>query len=95
MRLVATRKSEQNDAVIDPWTMVHIGTGLAMGLMGFRAWPAFALAAGYEVLEQPFERSGFGQHTFKTSGPENVANSVMDVVVFMGAWYLGAAWNRT
>jgi hypothetical protein len=33
MRIVALKKSDQNHAVIDPWTVVHFSTGLAIGLM--------------------------------------------------------------
>lgn len=95
MKLVATTKSEQNEAMIDPWTIVHIGAGLAAGLVGMKLAPAATLAIGYEFVEQAFERSETGQKAFKTSGPEHPANAVLDVVVYLGAWYLGTQWNKT
>ncbi|MHA1573242.1 MAG: hypothetical protein ACTSX8_04550 [Alphaproteobacteria bacterium] len=95
MKLVATRKSEQNESVIDPWTIVHIGVGLASGLTGVKFGTTLALALGYEVAEQVFESSDVGQKLFKTSGPEIPANAALDVVVYMAAWYLGQRWNET
>lgn len=95
MKLVATRKAEQNKAVLDPWTGVHVGAGLAAGLMGMSFTTAMMLAVTYEFAEQALERSEEGQRMFKTSGPEHPLNAVADVVVFAAAWYLGALWNET
>lgn len=95
LKLVATRKSEQNEAVLDPWTGVHIGAGLAAGLMGMTFTSSMLLAVTYEFAEQAFERSDQGKQLFKTSGPEHALNAVADVVVFAAAWYLGNAWNQT
>ena len=33
MRFVATRKAEQNARGLDPWTLVHFSSGLALGLV--------------------------------------------------------------
>ena len=35
MQIVAFHKGEQNDAAFDPWSLVHMASGLALGLMGF------------------------------------------------------------
>lgn len=67
MKLVATRKSEQNTAALDPWTIVHLGTGLASGLMGVGFWTTFGGAVAYEILEQAAERHQVGQRLFKSS----------------------------
>ncbi len=95
MKILARSKSEQNEAAIDPWTVVHFGFGLASGLMGI-SWPVTMLAAAaYEVFEQGLERSEFGQDLFETSGPENLPNVVIDLGVYgLGVW-LGKRWNRT
>ncbi len=95
MRVIATRKSEQNDAAIDPWTVVHFGVGLAAGLMNIPFWPAMAAAAVYEVLEQGLERSEFGQELFETSGPENFANAMVDLGIFAVGHWLGTVWNES
>ena len=50
MNLVARRKSEQNKAVLDPWTVVHLAVGLAAGLMSFRFAPAGSSLTSLAVL---------------------------------------------
>ena len=61
MKLVATRKKDQNVAVIDPWTAVHAGMGLAIGLVGIPMHWALGGSVAYEFLERPFEAAGFGR----------------------------------
>jgi hypothetical protein len=93
MKIIATRKSEQNDAAIDPWTVVHFGVGLAFGLWGMPfLWSMFA-AGAYEIFEQALERSEVGQTIFTTSGPENIPNVIVDLGVFALGHQLGRAWN--
>lgn len=95
MKIVATKKKEQNRAVIDPWTAVHFASGLALGLVSapLRLW--LPLAAAYEVAEHYLEDSDFGKEIFDTSGPEVVPNAVLDLVVFAAGHQLGKLWNRT
>ena len=94
MKLVATRKSEQNEAVVDPWTAVHAGIGLAIGLVNIPAHWALAASIAYEFLERPFEEAQFGKTFFNVSRPENLPNQIVDVVVFMSAFELGRRWNK-
>ena len=93
MRLVARNKAEQNLAAVDPWTVVHAGTGLAVGLMGFSWGAALLGAVAYELLEQPLERAEFGKSLFNVSKPENRANQLVDVFVFMAGFRAGQSWN--
>jgi len=94
MKLVARSKKDQNRAALDPWTVVHFGNGLAMGLMDVpRRWSLVA-AVTYEVLEQVVERQEWGQEVFATSRPESAANALFDVAVFAAGHWLGARWNR-
>ena len=95
MKLIATRKSEQNEALADPWTLVHAGVGLAVGLMGFGLGAALVGAIAYELLEGPLERAEFGKSLFNVSKPEVLGNQVVDVGVFMLAVSAGRAWNKT
>lgn len=95
MRLIATRKQHQNRAAIDPWTLVHFSTGLALGLMAVPRRGSIGAAIGYELVEQVFERHEVGQRFFATSGPEEVMNAVVDVAVFAAGHALGERWNRT
>lgn len=95
MKIVATKKAEQNRAVIDPWTLVHFASGLALGLVKapLRLW--LPLAAAYELAEHYFEQSDTGKEVFDTSGPEIVPNVIVDLAVFAAGHQLGRGWNRT
>lgn len=95
MKIVGTRKAHQNQAAIDPWTVVHLSTGLAMGLMNIPLRWAVGASVAYEAAEQVFERYEWGQELFQTSGPESVSNAVMDTVVFAAGHWLGQRWNAT
>lgn len=95
MKLVATRKADQNLAALDPWTVVHFGIGLALGLMEIPARYALGMAVAYEVAEQFVEREEWGQELFETSRPETTVNAVFDVLVFGAGVWLGGRWNRS
>ena len=95
MRLVAIKKSHQNEAWIDPWSAVHATSGLALGLTGVGFWTSIAAAVIYDVLEQLFERSPYGQKFFNTSGPESWGNVITDLLLFSTGWYLGDKYNRS
>lgn len=93
MKLVATKKADQNQSIIDPWTAVHLGIGLAAGLVRANFWWSVGGAVAYEVFEQYFEKSSSGGKFFKTSGPEIPLNAVTDVLVFILGYKLGERWR--
>jgi hypothetical protein len=93
-KLIATKRSEQNQTVLDPWTVVHFGTGLAAGLVGLRMETTVGLGIAYEVGEQVFQRSDGGKTLFNISGPEPVENAIADILVLAAGHYLGNKWNR-
>jgi hypothetical protein len=95
VKIVATKKAEQNRAVVDPWTVVHFASGLALGLVDapLKLW--LPLAASYEVAEHYLEKSDAGKEMFNTAGPEIVPNALLDLVVFAAGHQLGRLWNRT
>lgn len=95
MKILARKKSDQNRAVLDPWTVVHFGMGLASGLVNAPRGLAVTLAVTYEVLEQYIERRDIGKEVFDTRGPEVVPNAIVDVAIFAAAHELGRRWNRT
>lgn len=95
MKLLATRKRDQNRAVVDPWTVVHFGTGLALGLMEIPLRTSLTAAVAYEAVEQVLERRRIGQELFEVSGPESIPNATVDVAVFLAGHLLGRRWNRT
>ncbi|MEK9502712.1 hypothetical protein [Gaopeijia maritima] len=95
MKLIALSKPDQNRAAIDPWTAVHFSAGLAAGLIEMHRETALGAALAYEVVEQVFERSDAGREFFKTSGPEEPANVVVDIAVFAFGYWLGERWNRS
>lgn len=95
MRLVARSKSDQNEAAIDPWTVVHLAAGLAAGLVGISFTKSMIAAAAYEFFEHGAEKTEWGQKLFKTEGPENIPNMIADLVVFGIGQQLGEYWNKT
>lgn len=95
MKFIATQKSDQNRKSIDPWTAVHLSTGLALGLMDIPLRWALSAAVAYELAEQVFERLEYGQKFFRTSGPEVVPNAIVDALVFAAGHWLGQKWNET
>jgi len=95
MRLVARSKAEQNRAAVDPWTAVHFTSGLAAGLTRVPLPWALAAAVAYEVVEQLGERRRPVQELFAVSGPESLANSLTDLVVFVLGHRLGKRWNAS
>lgn len=94
MMWMARDKAEQNAAVLDPWSVVHFGIGMAAGLVDAPATVAFGGALIYDIAEQGVERTGWGQQFFKTSGPESLGNVLGDIAVFGIGYYLGRKWNR-
>lgn len=93
MKLVATHPSEQNAAAVDPWTVVHTSAGLAAGLVHAPFWAAFGAAVVYELIEMRVERTGVGARFFRTSGPESLFNSAVDLGVFALGYWWGKKWN--
>ena len=92
---IARRKSEQNVATVDPWTAVHFAAGLAAGLAKLPPGWSLVAAVAYELGEQVFERTKFGQRFFAVSGPETYTNAAVDLVVFIAGQWLGRRWNET
>jgi len=95
MIAVAVRKEDQNEALFDPWSIVHFAFGLAFGLVGLPFVGAMGVAIAYDVLEHAFEKSEFGQRFFNTSGPESGWNIGGDLLLFAGGWMLGDRYNAT
>lgn len=94
MKFIATEKSDQNRAALDPWTAVHFSTGLALGLIEVpRRWALMASVV-YELAEQAFERREWGQAFFDVSGPESLPNALVDTGVFLAGHRLGRKWNE-
>lgn len=94
-KLFATKKSEQNVSVTDPWTAIHFSFGLATGLVDVPFGWMLAAAVGYELLERNVYGNESVLRFFHVSEPESPANSVADVVVATIGWYLGRRWNRS
>lgn len=95
MKIIATGKSDQNEAAFDPWTLVHLSSGLAAGLMEIPLRWAFGASLAYEVAEQWVERLEWGQEFFVTVGPESLPNVAVDSLAFLAGYRLGQMWNRT
>lgn len=90
MKLVATSKRDLDSAVIDPWSAVHLGSGLATGLVGVSPKQALIISLGYDlVFSFIFQRKTGLLHT---TGEEIVWNKAADVAAFMLGNYLGRRW---
>lgn len=95
MKLIASRKRQQNRAAIDPWTAVHFTSGLAAGLMDIPRNVSLPAAALYELAEQYVERTDWGKELLSTRGPESLPNVAMDLVAFALGQWTGERWNAT
>lgn len=95
MKLFATRKDEQNEAAIDPWTVVHFAAGLGLGLMNVSFRTALSASIGYEAAEQVVERQPWGERLFDVSGPESLPNVAFDLAAFAIGHRAGRWWNRS
>ncbi len=95
LKLLALRKADQNRAIVDPWTLVHLSTGLAFGLIDIPPRHAVFTAVAYELGEQRFERRESGREFFRTAGPESLVNAAVDVGAFLIGHWLGRRWNST
>lgn len=94
MKLLASTKSQQNSAILDPWSLVHFSAGLAAGLMRLPLQMVMPTAFAYELVEQVLERHRLGREVFKTAGPESPGNAITDIALFALGHWMGEAWNR-
>lgn len=83
--LLVSRQS--NRAVLDPWSLVHVGAGVGAAVVGMNPWLFVALATGYEVLEFQMEYPR-GSPIFGTKKPEWGLNMVADLSLAFGAFAL-------
>lgn len=95
MKLVALHHDDQNYALFDPWSVIHMSAGLFFGLVGVGPVLSMTAAVGYDLFEQVAERQPWGQHIFKTSGSETVPNIITDIALFALGWYLGNRYMNT
>ena len=95
MMLVATKKADQSLAILDPWSVVHGATGLALGLLGTRLSTALALAIVYELVEGRLQADPSVRSFWNVSRPESFANQVADVLVLGAGVIAGHRYNAT
>lgn len=95
MKIIAFEKQDQNEALVDPWSVVHFATGLAFGLIGLSGWKTLGAGVAWDIVEHFAEKAKFGQRFFNTSGPESWGNVATDLALFMGGWKLGQLYNST
>jgi hypothetical protein len=95
VKWLARAKPDQNEAAVDPWTVVHFAAGLAAGLVEMPYRWLLACSLAYEVVEQVAERNEVGQELFETSGPESLPNAAVDMLAITLGHQLGRRWNRT
>ena len=94
MNLVAWDKKDQNKALIDPWTIVHGGVGLAAGLVNIPMGWAVTAAVFYEIFEYSARHERQMRKFFVVSAPESLPNQVLDVVVLAVGVWAGHKYNE-
>lgn len=94
MKLIARYKEDQNQAAIDPWTAVHLTSGMVAGLTNMPFKASLVASTVYELSEQVFERQEWGQRLFAANGPEALPNAIADTVFFALGYGIGKWWNR-
>lgn len=91
--IVAEVVEEQNVALIDSWTPVHVGVGVGAGLLGINSG-LFALGLiAYEVIEYTSEYPD-GNWLFASKRPESLGNATTDVVAGLVGYYAGRLLRR-
>ena len=95
VKWVATSRAEQNSAALDPWSVVHFASGLALGLVGVSMPVGLAAGVAYEIVEHAAEKDPRWQQFFLTTGPESQINIVTDLVLLAGGLALGKRWRET
>lgn len=74
-----------NRAILDPWSLVHAGVGVAAALANINPWLVVAGATAYEVFEFQLEYPR-GSELLGTKRPEWALNMTADLVVLFGAF---------
>jgi hypothetical protein len=94
--IFALSSKDQNSALLDPWSLVHLASGLALGLIGVGLPVVASLGVAYEVAEFAAETSQPSvRRFFRISGPENLGNQVVDVALLVAGAKLGHLWRQT
>jgi hypothetical protein len=75
---LARSEEQTNAAVFDGWSLVHVLTGTAAGLVGLGAWLYLAASLTYELVEL-YHESPSGSRLFGSKRPEDSSNLVADV----------------
>ena len=95
MKLIATTRDQQNAAIFDPWSVVHLAVGLAAGLVGVSPGLGFRAAVAYEAVElySESQSAGIARQIFLTRGPESLPNIAADLALFALGQQLGLHWR--
>lgn len=64
-------------AAADSWTVVHVGSGLVLGVLGVPAVLTIAALVGFEVVEAFLRREGGRGALFASETPGNVFVDVL------------------
>ena len=72
-----------NNSFLDWWTLVHLGTGIGLGLIKIPRPYAYPLLIGFEILENIAMRKGFEELFKEKEGP---INAISDILVASGGY---------
>ena len=88
MKAIASTRADNGSAVIDPWSAVHFGSGLAVGLASL----SFTQTIAIMVLSELSKRLVV-ERIHKEE--EEIHNQISDALLFVVGWKAGRMWNDT
>lgn len=73
-----------NHAVVDRYTIAHLGVGLVYGALGLSFLPALGLAVGWEIAERPLKERV--PAIFPQASQDSWPNMIGDIAAVMLGW---------
>lgn len=80
-----------NKYILDRWSVVHLVSGWAMGLLGIKGPLAWSLVIAYDAIEQAIER---GPNPFGSGQPETFDNILGDTILWAAGYYSARAFTK-
>jgi hypothetical protein len=85
-----TSLNRPGHAPVDAWSLMHLASGLLLGVLTQTWWLALVLVVGFEILEAGMRRiKRHGKGLFEY---ESWPNIIADIVIGILGWYTTAFW---
>jgi len=86
MQVLARASKDNGVATIDPWTVVHFGSGLAIGLSGLSIPQTLAAITLSGIAKRLVSEDLNIQE-------ESAANKIVDIFAIAAGFYVGRSWQ--